>query len=100
LGKTWLAAFDVRAAGKTLERRPRVLIVAHRAEILVQAKRTLRRALDDKQSKQKFSVFHLFDAFLFAKKLAIHTHDRNRVLVDDMRFRHGCRPDVILVLVH
>src|SRR5208283_5988896 len=32
LGKTWLAAFDVRAAGKTLERRPRVLIVAHRAE--------------------------------------------------------------------
>jgi superfamily II DNA or RNA helicase len=48
LGKTWLAAFDVRAAGKTLERRPRVLIVAHRAEILVQAERTLRRALDDK----------------------------------------------------
>jgi len=47
LGKTWLAAFDVRAAGKTLKRRPRVLIVAHRAEILVQAERTLRRALDD-----------------------------------------------------
>jgi superfamily II DNA or RNA helicase/diadenosine tetraphosphate (Ap4A) HIT family hydrolase/HKD family nuclease len=47
LGKTWLAAFDVRAAGKTLNRRPRVLIVAHRAEILVQAERTLRRALDD-----------------------------------------------------
>ena len=48
LGKTWLAAFDVRAVGKTLERPPRVLIVAHRAEILVQAERTLRRALDDK----------------------------------------------------
>jgi superfamily II DNA or RNA helicase/diadenosine tetraphosphate (Ap4A) HIT family hydrolase/HKD family nuclease len=47
LGKTWLAAFDVRAAGKILNRRPRVLIVAHRAEILVQAERTLRRALDD-----------------------------------------------------
>jgi superfamily II DNA or RNA helicase len=28
--------------------RSRVLIVAHRAEILVQAERTLRRALDDK----------------------------------------------------
>lgn len=47
LGKTWLAAFDVRAAGKTLNRRPRVLIVAHRAEILVQAERKLRRALED-----------------------------------------------------
>ena len=48
LGKTWLAAFDVRAAGEILKRRPRVLIVAHRAEILVQAERTMRRALDDK----------------------------------------------------
>jgi superfamily II DNA or RNA helicase/diadenosine tetraphosphate (Ap4A) HIT family hydrolase/HKD family nuclease len=48
LGKTLLAAFDVRAVGETLQRRPRILIVAHRAEILVQAERTLRRALDDK----------------------------------------------------
>jgi superfamily II DNA or RNA helicase len=48
LGKTWLAGFDVRAYGETLKQRPRVLIVAHRAEILVQAERTIRRALDDK----------------------------------------------------
>jgi superfamily II DNA or RNA helicase/diadenosine tetraphosphate (Ap4A) HIT family hydrolase len=48
LGKTWLAAFDIRAYGESLKGCPRVLIVAHRAEILVQAERTLRRALNDK----------------------------------------------------
>ena len=48
LGKTWLAGFDIRAHGETLKRRPRVLLVAHRAEILVQGERTLRRALNDK----------------------------------------------------
>jgi superfamily II DNA or RNA helicase/HKD family nuclease len=48
LGKTWLAAFDIRAYGEALQRCPRVLVVAHRAEILAQAERTLRRALDDK----------------------------------------------------
>jgi len=48
LGKTWLAAFDIRGFGETLKRCPRVLILAHRAEILVQAEHTLRRALDDK----------------------------------------------------
>jgi superfamily II DNA or RNA helicase/diadenosine tetraphosphate (Ap4A) HIT family hydrolase/SOS-response transcriptional repressor LexA len=45
LGKTWLAAFDVLAAGKLLERPPRVLIIAHRAEILVQAEATVRAAM-------------------------------------------------------
>ncbi|MSU50919.1 MAG: HIT domain-containing protein [Opitutus sp.] len=45
LGKTWLAAFDALAFGKTIKRAPRVLIVAHRAEILVQAEATLRGAL-------------------------------------------------------
>ncbi len=45
LGKTWLAAFDVLAFGKVLGRRPRVLVVAHRAEILVQAEATIRIAL-------------------------------------------------------
>ena len=47
LGKPSLAAFDIRAFGKSIEKRPRVLVVAHRAEILVQAERTLRQALDD-----------------------------------------------------
>ena len=45
LGKTWLAAFDVLAVGKSLSRKPRVLIVAHRAEILVQAEATVRAAM-------------------------------------------------------
>ena len=45
LGKTWLAAFDVLAAGKLLNRQPRVLIIAHRAEILIQAEATIRTAM-------------------------------------------------------
>ena len=45
LGKTWLAAFDVLAAGKLLNRQPRVLIIAHRAEILIQAEATVRTAM-------------------------------------------------------
>ena len=45
LGKTWLAAFDCAAVGKELGRPPRVLVIAHRAEILAQAESTLRQAL-------------------------------------------------------
>jgi superfamily II DNA or RNA helicase/diadenosine tetraphosphate (Ap4A) HIT family hydrolase/HKD family nuclease/SOS-response transcriptional repressor LexA len=45
LGKTWLAAFDVLAAGRSLNRPPRVLVIAHRAEILVQAEATIRTAM-------------------------------------------------------
>jgi len=46
LGKTWLAAFDVVAHGQALGRPPRVLVIAHRAEILAQAEATLRQAVD------------------------------------------------------
>jgi len=45
LGKTWLAAYDVLAVGNALSRRPRVLIIAHRAEILIQAEATIRTAM-------------------------------------------------------
>jgi len=45
LGKTWLAAFDVVAIARSLGRLPRVLVIAHRAEILAQAEATLRSAL-------------------------------------------------------
>jgi len=45
LGKTWLAAFDVLAVGQALQRPPRVLIIAHRAEILIQAEATIRTAM-------------------------------------------------------
>ncbi|MEI8227038.1 MAG: DEAD/DEAH box helicase family protein [Planctomycetota bacterium] len=46
LGKTWLAAFDVLAVGRELGRPPRVLVIAHRAEILAQAEATLRQAME------------------------------------------------------
>ncbi|MCB9740343.1 MAG: DEAD/DEAH box helicase family protein [Deltaproteobacteria bacterium] len=42
LGKTWLAAFDVAALAARLGRTPRLLFLAHRVELLVQAARTFR----------------------------------------------------------
>ena len=47
MGKTWLAAFDVRQFGEQLGRRPRVLVVAHRSHILVQAESALSSVLQD-----------------------------------------------------
>lgn len=46
MGKTWLAAFDARQVGHQRQRRPRVLIVAHRAHILAQAEAALSQVLD------------------------------------------------------
>jgi len=46
MGKTWLAAFDALQVGQQLNRRPRVLIVAHRAHILAQAEAALSQVLD------------------------------------------------------
>lgn len=43
LGKTWLAAFDVERFARARGRWPRVLFLAHREELLVQAARTFRR---------------------------------------------------------
>ena len=45
LGKTFLAAFDVLAWSQGAGRRPRVLFVAHRRELLQQAAATFRRLL-------------------------------------------------------
>jgi len=45
LGKTWLAAFDHAQLHAELDRRPRLLFLAHRAELLRQAARTYRRML-------------------------------------------------------
>lgn len=45
LGKTWLAAFDFEQLAEELGRRPRVLFVAHRSELLKQAAKTYRRQL-------------------------------------------------------
>jgi superfamily II DNA or RNA helicase/diadenosine tetraphosphate (Ap4A) HIT family hydrolase/HKD family nuclease/SOS-response transcriptional repressor LexA len=46
MGKTWLAALDARQLGQTLGRRPRVLVIAHRAHILAQAESALACILD------------------------------------------------------
>ena len=46
MGKTWLAAFDVRQVGRNIAQRPRVLVVAHRAHILAQAEAAISRVLD------------------------------------------------------
>jgi superfamily II DNA or RNA helicase len=47
LGKTFLAAFDVDQFRETLGRDPRVLLLAHRRELLTQAAGTFRRVLPD-----------------------------------------------------
>ena len=46
MGKTWLAAFDAKQVGVALGRRPRVLVIAHRAHILAQAEAALSLLLD------------------------------------------------------
>ena len=45
LGKTLVAAMDVRQVAEELGRPPKVLFLAHRVELLVQAKQTFRRQL-------------------------------------------------------
>lgn len=47
LGKTWLAAFDVLQWEAMAGRRPRVLFLAHRVELLRQGAETLRRLWPD-----------------------------------------------------
>ncbi len=46
MGKTWLAAFDACQFGDSVGRRPRVLVIAHRAHILAQSEAVLSRLLD------------------------------------------------------
>jgi superfamily II DNA or RNA helicase/diadenosine tetraphosphate (Ap4A) HIT family hydrolase/HKD family nuclease/SOS-response transcriptional repressor LexA len=57
LGKTWLAAFDVLAVGHALQRPPRVLIIAHRAEILIQAEATIRSAMQSEWEATRVSWY-------------------------------------------
>ncbi len=47
MGKTWLAAFDVRQVGSKLLRRPRVIVIAHRSHILIQAESALSCVIED-----------------------------------------------------
>jgi superfamily II DNA or RNA helicase/diadenosine tetraphosphate (Ap4A) HIT family hydrolase/HKD family nuclease/SOS-response transcriptional repressor LexA len=57
LGKTWLAAFDVLAVGQALQRPPRVLIIAHRAEILIQAEATVRSAMQSEWQETRVTWY-------------------------------------------
>ncbi len=57
LGKTWLAAFDVLAVGQALQRPPRVLIIAHRAEILIQAEATVRSAMQSEWEETRVTWY-------------------------------------------
>ncbi len=43
LGKTWLAAFDHQQVAEEIGARPRLLFLAHRKELLIQAEKTFRR---------------------------------------------------------
>ncbi|MFO0588878.1 MAG: DEAD/DEAH box helicase family protein, partial [Polyangiaceae bacterium] len=49
LGKTYLAAFDIAQWADSHGRWPRVLVLAHRGELLFQAAKTLRRTFRDKR---------------------------------------------------
>ncbi len=57
MGKTWLAAFDIRAYGRAMGRRPRVLVIAHRSHILAQAERCLNRVLEAEFSTGRTSWY-------------------------------------------
>lgn len=48
MGKTWLAALDIVAVGDRLGRRPRVLVIAHRAHILAQAEAVISAGLNSR----------------------------------------------------
>lgn len=55
LGKTWLAAFDHRQLGEELGRTPRLLFVAHRRELLIQASLTWRRLMHERGQTARVS---------------------------------------------
>lgn len=81
LGKTWLAAFDIEQFQAELGRMPRVLFVAHRAEILRQAAATFRNLFPN----ARFSWYvgpeaDLSGQFVFAAIQKISRWDRLRRL--------------------
>jgi superfamily II DNA or RNA helicase/diadenosine tetraphosphate (Ap4A) HIT family hydrolase len=108
LGKTYLAALDVAAWAEESGRAPRVLVLAHREELLFQAARTFRRAL--RQRAARFGYFagssaDLDGDFIFAsiQKLSRPEHLArlsptrfDYVIVDEVH--HGTAPSYRSVL--
>ena len=84
-GKTVVAAFDYRATCLALGGRPRLLFVAHRKEILTQARRTYREVLRD----------HSFGELL-ADGSDLQSHDHVFATIDSVCARDlvaKCGPD-------
>ena len=84
-GKTVVAAFDYRATCHAIGGRPRLLFVAHRKEILAQARRTYREVLRD----------HSFGEIL-ADGSEPQSHDHLFAVIDSVCARHlveRCGPD-------
>ena len=70
MGKTWLAAFDALQVGRNLQRRPRVLVIAHRAHILAQAEAALSLVLD-KEFGEGTTAWYLANRSALAGELVI-----------------------------
>ena len=84
LGKTWLAAFDASRFAEQMDRRPRLLFLAHRAEILLQAANTFRRMFQ----KERFSWYlgqrdDLSGDFVFASVQKLSRHENLAELPPD-----------------
>lgn len=85
LGKTFLAAFDVQAMAKELGRLPRVLFIAHRRELLIQAAKTFRSVFPDARIGFFFEDSNSLKAdFVFA---SIQKLSRQDDLVDQIEDR-------------
>ncbi len=108
LGKTWLAAFDVAAYRDYVHRSPRVLFLAHRAEILQQAAETFRRILP----RARFGWFAGSQGtiegdvvFASVQKLTLETHLHtidpdafDYIIVDEVH--HAAAPSYRRILNH
>jgi superfamily II DNA or RNA helicase len=84
-GKTVVAAFDYRNMCQRFGGRPRLLFVAHREEILKQARRTYREVLRD----------HSFGELLVGAS-QLQSHDHLFAVIDSVKGRdlvHNCGPD-------
>lgn len=102
LGKTWLAAFDIAAFAEKNGKSVRVLLLAHREELLVQAANTFRQALRDARVRFGWFVGDKNDlegdiVFASVQKLSRPEHlDRlvparfDYVVVDEVH--HGTAP--------
>lgn len=99
-GKTVIAALDYRAQCERLDRRPRLLFVAHRAEILRQSRRTFREVLrsadfgeewvDSKRPREFEHVFASIQSLSRADFEQLPPDHFEFVIIDE--FHHAAAP--------